>query len=349
MEGFDKLFAKLDHEQRIEFARSVLAPIGKYCHDNRQYYLDIWNAAEEAGFNLVIRDYYSPIPSKKDTEKIAERKYIVEPALLGLNCEAQKELLRQMLGYQEELAGTPFKSGELTKFSWTNGMFPIADAYLYYAFIRKEKPRRIIEVGSGQSTLIALKALAQNGEGRITCVEPFPNQSFNAHLAGIPGANYSLIVQELQDVPLSLFRELQAGDILFIDSSHVVKAQSDLIYFFFSILPSLTDGVLIHIHDIFLPYDYPLDFFSVHKRFHSEEYMLAAFLMHNSRFKTLFSNYYFLWQEHDFYLRNMAALLKDVEQSAVQAGETFDCSERFVVSEMPLRPHLMGGSYWMRS
>jgi hypothetical protein len=157
------------------------------------------------------------------------------------------------------------------------------------------------------------------------------------------------MVDELQNVPLSLFQELQKNDVLFIDSSHVVKAASDLMHFFFAILPSLKDGVLVHIHDIFLPYDYPLDFFMSHKRFFTEQYFLAAFLIHNFKFKTLFSNYYFLWKEYDFYLKEMSALLNDVEKCANLLGEEFDCSELFVISEMPLRPHLMGGSFWMRS
>jgi predicted O-methyltransferase YrrM len=349
MENFDELFRALNHDQRVEFAKSVFAPIGRYCHENRQYYIDIWEAAEASGFNLVISDYYSPIPSKKAIDRIAERGYVVDPSLLGFDCEDQKELQSRLAVYQEELAGTPFKPGKADEFFWTNGMFPIADAYLFYALIRQEKPRRIIEIGSGQSTLMALKALAKNGDGRISCIEPFPKQRFNEHLAGIAGDNYNLIVDELQNIPVSLFQELRSGDILFLDSSHVVKAQSDLVYFFFSILPLLVDGVWVHLHDIFLPYDYPLDFFTVHKRFHTEAYLLAAFLMHNRKFKTMFCNYYFLWQEHAFYLKRMETLLSDIEIEAARAGEAFDCRELFVVSEMPLRPHLMGGSYWMRS
>jgi hypothetical protein len=349
MENISELFRTLNHEQRVEFAKAVFAPIGQYCHDNRQYYIDIWRAAEESGFNLVISDYYSPIPSTKAIARIAGRGYVVDPSLLGFDCEEQKELLSHLAVYQDELAGTPFKPGKADEFFWANGMFPIADAYLYYALIRQEKPQRIIEVGSGQSTLMALKALTKNGNGCISCIEPFPNQRFNEHLAGISGGNYSLIVDELQNIPISLFQEMQCNDILFIDSSHVVKAQSDLIYLFFSILPHLAEGVLVHFHDIFLPYDYPVDFFTVHKRFHTEEYFLAAFLMHNCKFRTIFSNYYFLWQEHDFYLKCLQAFLGDVEHAAARAGESFNSRELFVVSEMPLRPHLMGGSFWMRN
>jgi predicted O-methyltransferase YrrM len=349
MEDFEMLFRTLNHEQRIDFAKAVFGPIGRYCNDNRQYYIDIWHLAEQAGFNLVITDYNSPVPTKEEIDKIAARKYLIDPTLLGFDTEAQKELFLQLSSYQDEMVGIPFASDDRNEFVWSNGMFPIADACTYYSLIRQGKPHKIVEVGSGQSTHIALKALQKNGHGDIFCIEPNPNQWFNTHLSAIASSNYSLVVDELQNLPLSFFSELQRNDILFIDSSHVVKAQSDLVYFFFSILSALAEGVMIHIHDIFLPYDYPLDFFTVHKRFHTEEYVLAAFLQYNRKFQTIFSNYYFLWQEYEFFLKVMGPLLGNIERSAMQSGEAFNCNELFVVSEMPLRPHLMGGSYWMRS
>ena len=132
-------------------------------------------------------------------------------------------------------------------------MFPISDAYLYYALIRSGRPNRIMEVGSGQSTLIALKALGTNQSGSITCIEPNPNQHFNAHLVQISKSNFELITNEIQEIPVEYFVQLKKGDMLFIDSSHVVKAQSDLLYTFFKIIPKLASGVLVHFHDIFLP------------------------------------------------------------------------------------------------
>ena len=349
MEDYQSSFNAMNHEQRIEFAKKIFPLIGKYCNENRQYYIDIWPIAEDSGFNVVASDYYSPIPFKKDLDTAVPGEYVVDPGLLDFDIEEQKEYFSKLTIYQRELLDVPFKLEKSAEFFWVNGMFPVSDSYLYYSIIRKERPLRIIEVGSGQSTLIALRALGKNGTGRISCIEPNPDQNFNNHLRKISAANYALIIDELQNVPLSYFQELNENDILFIDSSHVVKSQSDLIYLFFDIIPALKRGVVIHFHDIFLPYDYPTSFFRYYKRFFNEEYFLAAFLINNSMFHTLFSNYYFLWKETEFYLAEMSALLESIEKSAVETGEKFSARALSSSEEMPLCSYVMGGSYWMKS
>jgi len=327
--GFDLM----NHDERIDFVRRVFPAIGKYCHQNLQYYLDIWQIAEDAGLNIVITDYNSPVVFKDEIAKAARGEYIIDPALLGFDIEEQKQAFLPLASYQDELLGIPFESGDSNVFGWLNGMFPIGDAYLYYALIRDRRPRRIIEIGSGQSTLVALKALNRNQSGRITCVEPYPNQHFNTHLSRMAESNFELIAEQLQNIPADFFQSLQENDILFVDSSHVVKSQSDLMHLFFKVIPTLAKGVLIHFHDIFLPYDYPTEFMVRHKRFYTEQYVLAGMLMNNQNFKTLFSNFYFAHQAFDFYAQQMRSLLSDIEKSSPP--------------ETPIRAYVHGGSLWM--
>jgi predicted O-methyltransferase YrrM len=152
--------------------------------------------------------------------------------------------------------------------------------------IRHFKPRRMIEVGSGMSTLLAAEAIRKNEvEGyscSFTAIEPYPRQ-FLRH--GVPGLT-ELLEAKVQSVPIERFCALEANDIVFIDSSHVVKIGGDVVYEFLELLPRLKPGVIVHYHDIFLPAEYPswvLD----DRRFWTEQYLLQAFLAFNSAFEVL--------------------------------------------------------------
>jgi len=127
--------------------------------------------------------------------------------------------------------------------------FPSLDAAVAYALVRERKPRRIVEVGSGHSTRIL--ARAECGVGEIVAVDPMPR----ADIAGLPGVR--VVPSTLQAAPAELFDGLRAGDVLFIDSSHILMPGSDVDILFNRVLPRLPSGALVHIHDIFLPFDYP--------------------------------------------------------------------------------------------
>jgi predicted O-methyltransferase YrrM len=130
--------------------------------------------------------------------------------------------------------------------------------------IRKFRPKQIIEIGAGYSTLWSLSALTANGSPcMLTSIEPYP-QDFLKHLKD---KNFALIEKKVEHVPLTLFEALEANDILFIDSSHVVRIGGDVLYEVLEIIPRLKTGVRIHVHDIFLPYNYPKDW--VTKKEHS--------------------------------------------------------------------------------
>jgi Methyltransferase domain len=173
-----------------------------------------------------------------------------------------------------------------------NTMFGPADAAVYRAVIDRYRPRRIIEAGSGFSTAVALDEAALIGlDMHVTCVEPYPERLESLLFPGDPVA---LIRRPVQDVPIAEFTALGAGDILFIDSSHVAKAGSDVTWLILRVLPLLVPGVLVHIHDVFWPYGYPPEWLR-QRRDWNESYFLFAFLSGNPWWEILLWNSW-LWQ-----------------------------------------------------
>ena len=177
-----------------------------------------------------------------------------------------------------------------------SGMFGHADAAVYRAMLGYLRPSRIIEVGSGFSTAVALDE-ADTYPGLtgldITCVEPYPERLL-ALLR--PSDHVTLLRSPVQDVPLEAFEKLGAGDILFIDSSHVAKAGSDLAWLLLRVLPRLASGVGVHLHDIFWPFSYRADWLE-ERRDWNEAYFLHAFLSGNADWEILlFASW--LWQQH---------------------------------------------------
>ena len=175
------------------------------------------------------------------------------------------------------------------KFSLANGGFEGMDARLLYYFIQKNKPKKIIEIGGGCSTLLMHNTNIMFNLGiEIICIEPYPNNSLKKlHSNG----SITLIEKKLENTDLEIFKSLDSNDILFIDSSHVLKINSDVMCYFTSIFPILKKGVFIHIHDIFFPFDYPLRW-TKGGIFWNEQYFLYIFLQYNTKFKVKFCNSY---------------------------------------------------------
>lgn len=166
-----------------------------------------------------------------------------------------------------------------------NDQFSPIDAFVLFGSLLQHAPRRIVEVGSGYSTLLMRAVNRTHFDGRIAidCVEPYP-RAFLQH----PDIGVTLHTQPVQSAPMALFSALEAGDLLFIDSSHVAKTGSDVNHLFFEILPRLADGVIVHVHDIFLPFDYPRDWVIEGRRSWNEQYLLRALLMDSRRWHVLF-------------------------------------------------------------
>jgi hypothetical protein len=157
---------------------------------------------------------------------------------------------------------------------------------MLYAMIRTAKPKRIVELGSGHSTLVTARAARRNAsEGDAPTLEvfdPFPSVVTD----DLPGLT-RLERIGAQQVPLEVFETLEAGDVLFVDTTHTVKVGSDVNFIVLEVLPRLREGVYVHLHDIFLPYEYPQQWMEDYGLYWTEQYLVHAFLIYNSGFEIL--------------------------------------------------------------
>jgi len=244
---------------------------------------------ERHGFHVTPVHFYQPIP---DTQNLPRTLWNRPSDLVGIdmNDSVQLDLLRNRFPkFRDEYEQIPIEPiGESNSFYVRNTLFGAADALVAYCMVRQFEPRLIVEVGGGFSTLLLTRAAAKNNTTALICIEPFPQEFLKQ---GVPGLN-RLIEKEVQDIDLEFFSQLRAGDILFIDSSHTVKIGGDVNYLFLEVLPRLNPGVIVHIHDIFLPFEYRRDWVVDERRFWTEQYLLQAFLTFNSEFEVLMANSY---------------------------------------------------------
>jgi hypothetical protein len=193
------------------------------------------------------------------------------------------------------------------KYSIGNPMFSFMDCRLYYYFLLKNKPLNIIEIGCGNSTLLSYNTKKiHNLDYKITCIEPYPSD-YLIKLKNM--GEIELIIDKLENVDLTIFKILNENDILFIDSSHVAKLNSDVIFYLNNILPLLNKNVYIHIHDIFLPFDYPVEWIK-DGRFWNEQYLIYSFLQFNDTFQIEFGNSY---AQYKFYEK-----LEEIQKNTVE-------------------------------
>jgi predicted O-methyltransferase YrrM len=235
---------------------------------------------------MAAGHFYSPLTSNSDIERALK----TSPSLAGIDLRenAQLDLLRTMAPlWRQRPRGRYDTPG--------NSMFPSSDAAVLSALIRMVSPKQIIEVGSGYSSAVMLDT--RHEATHLTFVEPYP-----ARLQGLirPGdKNWELVQSPVQETGLELFRRLNRDDILFIDSTHVIKAGSDVGYLLFQVLPNLASGVLVHFHDIFYA-EYGLGYQEGWLREHrdwNEAYFLQAFLMYSSGYEIVLFNDY-VWRMH---------------------------------------------------
>lgn len=212
------------------------------------------------------------------------------PATPGITWDTDRH--RRLLGDWQHIAADWDYADRpaATGFREPNGAFEGLDARVLYAMLRSLKPARFIEVGSGMSSLLIadLNTRHLNKAMTFTAIEPYPKDYLRGPVEGLT----QLLVDQVQNVPLEVFEALGAGDILFIDSSHVAKTGSDVNYLYLQVLPRLASGVYIHIHDIFLPWDYPYDWVVRERRNWNEQYLLQALLIDSRRFQIHFANHF---------------------------------------------------------
>lgn len=236
--------------------------------------------------------FYSPVV---DPDEIAQRRHEIWPAQpfvagVDFDDEAHRRVLSEVFprfiaDYRYEEAA-PAEDAELDRFYTRNSQFSWLDSRALFVLLREWRPRRIIEVGSGYSSLLMADVNQRflDGACDITCIEPYPRPFLRR---GLPGLS-RVIEERVQRVDMSEFARLEAGDILFIDSSHVAKTGSDVNHLYFEVLPRLAHGVRVHVHDIFLPHDYPPDWVIDENRSWNEQYVLRALLMHSAAFHVVF-------------------------------------------------------------
>jgi len=263
-----------------------LLPVG-LMRDKR--YFDLW---QQRGFHVTVNHFYEPVP---DTRLLASDMFGRErmPAGIDMNEDRQLALLEDFARrFRLEYDQFPERLRSGNGFYLRNNAFEEVDAEILYCMVRSARPKRIIEIGSGFSTMLMAQAIEQNSRGgghacRLTSIDPFPNKLLCAN-AGCT----NLIRKPVQKVDPALFELLGENDLLFIDSSHVLKIGSDVHFEFLEILPRLRPGVLVHIHDIFIPREYPEQWIRNNRWFWSEQYLLEAFLAFNRAFEVVWAGRY---------------------------------------------------------
>jgi hypothetical protein len=242
---------------------------------------------EDDGVMLLPADFNSPAPLLSELDHTFEGAAalydrIFDPAEIRASLAA-------MAPFAPEF--DPPQTGDeqtASEFFWGNTHFGFTDAVAYYAMVRRLRPQRIVEIGSGSSTLVADAAIRRNGMGEIVCIDPHIRPS----IACLDGVTQT-IRRPVQEMPVVKMQELLAtADILFIDSTHTVKIGSDCIYLYLVVLPAITKPLLVHSHDMFLPFGMPVHWAKERQHYWNEQYLLYAYLLHNSRARVTFGSAY---------------------------------------------------------
>ena len=258
-------------------------PFLRLAAPRRTYLHAVRGLLDQAGVAVVPYHYYEPIYKAEDIFRDPDEPRSI--AGIDWNLGAQIELLERFT-FAVELRSLEGRCWNGHTFRYSNGMFGPGDAEALYSMIRCGKPRRIVEIGCGQSTLVArfaiADAMAQDPHYKCEqiCFEPFESPWLD---------DLDVIVkrERIEHADLALFRSLSAGDIVFIDSSHVQRPMGDVEFEFLHILPILPKGVIVHVHDIFSPRDYPETWLNEDRRLWNEQYLLEAFLSFNSEFEII--------------------------------------------------------------
>lgn len=239
------------------------------------------NEAEETGLAFPPGHFYSPLPSRAEVAEVFARGSFGPPfAGVNLNEKGQVALLHQLA---EFYADQPFPEQPVAgrRYHLDNPSYGYFDGIMLHAMLRHTQARRVIEVGSGFSSaaMLDLNEFVFGGRMALTFIDPDMSR-LRKLLKPDDHARVTLIERKVQEVPTAVFAELEAGDVLFIDSSHVSKLGSDVNRLFFDVLPVLKPGVYVHIHDVTGNLECPRDWFEQGRAW-NEQYLLRAFLMYN--------------------------------------------------------------------
>lgn len=252
---------------------------------------------QNRGINVIPANFYASVPSLAEIESSFE---YAEPTPPYLDCgvfdgPAMRDWLAGLVEPARDFA-PPTSGNEETcaeGFFWNNSQFSFSDAMSYYAVLRRLEPARVVEIGAGFSSLVALAALRDNGQGRLTCIEPYPRRFMQ-------GLELVLVQRRAQEITIDEMNDLLAdGDVLFIDSTHAVKSGSDCLHIYLRLLPRIARRIFVHVHDVFLPFGLPQKWL-LDKHIHwTEQYLLLAWLIDNPRTRVLYGSAYHAFANPD--------------------------------------------------
>ncbi len=294
-------------------------------------------AVQRLGYHFQPNHFYSPLNDcdfleanldlwANESNRARWGEFV--PVEIDWRTEHQLEVAREVGAFAHELRDVPRESADPGTYHWKNPMWAAADPIVQYGLYRSRKPRRVVEIGCGWSSLLMARALLRNqAEGgartEVTQIEPHPRPEIMASLPRHWAQHRAI----LQRAPYAIFEQLGDGDVLFYDGSHCAKVASDVNWFFFRVLPRLRRGVLIHIHDIMLPKDYHEEWVFKRGQTWNEQYLLQAFLMHNDTYQIEIANSYLCFRHADT-LRALYGDLQPVYGGSLWMRKVADPSPR---------------------
>ena len=250
------------------------------------------------GIDVELRHWYSPIPQLQDIDPGFWSTASEMPGLAPFDTNSMLDYLaRQLADGIGEFDVPRTWSGTPNEYFVENGLFQSVDGDVLYAMIRRHRPKKVIELGAGFSTLVSARACALNAvDGHPADFVSYDPYAIPPSPGTVPGLS-ELRPVRAEAVPITEFEALDAGDILFIDSSHTVRIGGDVTHLLLEVLPRLKDGVFVHLHDIYLPWPYPRDWIAHNRWYWAEQYMLQSFLAFNPRTIVLWAAYA-VFREH---------------------------------------------------
>jgi hypothetical protein len=285
------LASLLNSDEYAERVRYLMSPTIKFAHPGH---------------------FYSPLPN---LDNISNLYQMIDksrnPNGIEINGDKQIKLLKQFQKYVSIIPfGDGFKQKNTRYFFNGDEWYSYGDAIVLFCMINYFKPERLIEVGSGYSSIVTLDTCElSNLNTKITFIEPYPELILSL-LSDQDDPEKLILRKEVQTVNLSLFEDLNSGDILFVDSSHVVKFGSDVLFILTEVLPRLKPGVIIHFHDIFWPFEYPLEWLEQGFAW-NEAYFLKALLINNKSYEILYFNDYMGQMHRDLVEQHMPLALRN--------------------------------------
>lgn len=272
---------------------------------------------QRMGVHVTPVSPWSPIPDTRELNVGTWNGSLDLPGI-DVNEDEQLSLLSTLQNeYEEAYAGFPTTTEETSKpgeYFTRNGMFETVDGEVLYGMIREHTPDRIVQIGGGFSTRVAVRAL-QDGEidCRVEMFKPYRDD----YLCENPPKRCDLTGRWGEAADMNVFDRLDSGDILFVDSAHVVRTGNHVARLLFEVLPRLSDGVLVHFHDIFLPYEYPKEWVVDRHMFLNEQYAVRSFLEFNDRFEVRWMGGYM----HEHHQDRLTSVFESYDPSLIDPDD----------------------------